>query len=304
MTPEEMQATKETRQTKTANVDREHEAQAVAEMRSDYLLFGGLEQATKIGVASTRDYLDSLGYGRGDLRQAREAISRGEEKSFSLEGLDGRLCDFCLGPIWGGDFERLRDGRDRCSRCSRTVVASVNQFVEEYQQVRRNMEIGFDIELETPMRVRMVNAKEIQGATQEAFSPSPNADPRVLGFVAKTSHGQELWIENGSPRMAAITVMAHELTHVWQNSNWERKTIHKLYGKKNELVIYEGMATWVQVQYLLLTREYDLAIYHNHFAESRPDEYGIGYQVFRERYPLSFEAELGFDTPFKNARPL
>lgn len=272
--------------------------------RSDYLSFGGLAEAEGISIDSTREYLSALGYGRGDLRQARDAISRGEDKSFSLEGLDGRLCDFCLGLIWGGDFERLRDGRDRCSRCSRTVVASVDQFIDEYQQVRRNMEIGFEIELETPMRVRMVNAKEIQGATQEAFSPSPNADPRVLGFVAKTAHGQELWIENGSPRMAAIATMAHELTHIWQNSNWDRKEIHKLYKKQNELVIYEGMATWVQIQYLLLTREFDLAAYHHHFAMAREDEYGIGYQVFLARYPLTFEGELDSDTPFKNARPL
>jgi len=276
-------------------------------MRSDYLNFGGVPQADAIDIEGTRDFLEGLGYGRGDLRQARDAISQPRPRDFLLEGregIEGRLCDFCFGPIWGGDFEHLKDGRDRCSRCSRTVVGSLEQFVDEYQQVRRNMELGFEIQLDVPMRVRMTNAKEIQARTNEVFTPSAGVDPRVLGFVEKSSSGQELWIENGAPRMAAICVMAHELTHIWQNSVWDQRAIRKQYGKKHELVIHEGMATWAQIQYLLLTREIDYAKSQHDYAWDRQDEYGVGYRLFLARYPFSFDGEMDRDSPFHNPMPL
>lgn len=273
-------------------------------MRSTYLEFGGLPNAKAIDAVRTAEYLTSLGYGNGDLAQARQAIADNVEVAFSLEGLSGRLCDFCFGPIFGSDSDRLKDGRDRCSRCSRTVMSTEEQFVDEYQQTRRNMELAFDIRLDVPMRVRMANAREIERKTQEKFTPTANADPRVLGFVERSSSGQELWIENGSPRMSAITTMAHELTHVWQNGNWPPGLIKQTYGKKNELVVYEGMATWAMIQYLLFTREVDFAERQHLYAMAREDEYGIGYQIFLERYPLRISGEVGRDTPFHQAVPL
>lgn len=276
----------------------------VIEMRSNYLEFGGSPHATAIDIEGTRDYLASLGYGNGELSQARAAIAASEGKAFTIESFDGRHCDFCFFPIVGSDFEHLKDGRDRCSRCSRTVIKSHEQFVDEYQQVRRNMEAAFGIRLDVPSRVRMANAKEIQSRTNETFTPSPGVDPRVLGFVTRTAGGQELWIENGSPRLAAITTMAHELTHIWQNSTWDQKAIQNKYGKKNVLAVYEGMATWAQVQYLLFTREVNFALWQHHYAKMREDAYGIGYQIFLERYPLSYTGDVDEDSPFRNSMPL
>lgn len=273
-------------------------------MRSDYLRFGGSEHAVSIDIEGTRDYLVQLGYGNGDLAQARAAISAKDDKQFTVEGFEGRHCDFCFAPIVGSDFEHLKDGRDRCSRCSRTVIKSHDQFIDEYHQVRQNMEAAFGIKLDVPNRVRMVNAKEIQGRTNESFTPTPGVDPRVLGFVTKTAGGQELWIENGSPRLAAITTMAHELTHIWQNASWDESAIQKKYGKKNELVVYEGMATWAQIQYLLFTRETNFAEWQHAYAMQREDAYGIGYKIFLQRYALTFTGEVDEDSPFRNLMPL
>jgi len=273
-------------------------------MRSEYLAFGGLPQAGAIRIEETKAYLESLGYGGGELAQSRAAIASGSEEGFSLAGFDGRRCDFCFGPIVGSDFDQLKDGRERCSRCSRTVLSTQEQFIDEYDQVRRNMEAAFEIRLEAPRRVRMANAKEIQRKTNETFVPTPGVDPRVLGFVQSTSAGQELWIENGSPRMSAITTMAHELTHIWQNANWNADSIKKKYGKKNRLVVYEGMATWVQIQYLLFTRENDFANWQHSYAMAREDAYGVGYKIFLQRYSLTFDGDVDQDSPFKQELPL
>jgi len=273
-------------------------------MRSKYLQFGGLPEATAIDIPGTRDYLVSLGYGNGELAQSRAAIASRHEQNFPVSEFDGRLCDFCFGPIIGSDFDLLKDGRDRCSRCSRTVLGTEEQFVDEYEQVRRNMEAAFEIRLDAPNQVRMVNAREIQRHTKEAFTPTGGVDARVLGFVRKSSSGQELWIENGSPRMSAVTTMAHELTHVWQNSNWNQDVIKKRYGKKNMLIVYEGMSIWAQIQYLLFTRENDFAQWQHEFALRREDEYGIGYKLFLDRYGLSFDGDVDKDSPFKQEMPL
>lgn len=273
-------------------------------MRSNYLRFGDLTESGALDLLATKDYLGKLGYGNGELAQSRAAIETHEEDQFALADFDGRRCDFCFAPIIGSDFDRLKDGRERCSRCTRTVLSTHEQFVDEYEQVRRNMEAAFEIRLAAPKQVHMANAKEIQRNTNERFVPTPGVDPRVLGFVKISPAGQELWIENGSPRMSAVTTMAHELTHVWQNANWEEAKIKKQYGKKNVLIVYEGMATWAQIQYLLYTREDDFAEWQHTYAMSRPDEYGVGYKIFLERYPLSFDGDVDHDSPFKHQMPL
>jgi hypothetical protein len=273
-------------------------------VRSEYLRFGGLPAANEIDMEGTRNYLSALGYGRGELAQSRAAIATRKDQDFSDAGFEGRHCDFCFGPIIGSDYDLLKDGRDRCSRCSRTVLSTHEQFVDEYEQVRRNMEAAFEIRLDAPKEVRMANAREIQRRTNETFTPSAGVDPRVLGFVRNTSSGQELWIENGSPRMSAITTMAHELTHVWQNSNWNAEEIKKHYGKKNVLIVHEGMSIWAQIQYLLFTRENDFALWQHAFAMDRQDVYGIGYRIFLERFGLSFDGDVDQDSPFKHAMPL
>ena len=273
-------------------------------MRSNYLQFGGASEASGIDQRGTREYLESLGFGNGELQQARDAIEATVERSFTFEAYGANYCDFCFVRIMGGDYEHLKDGRDRCSKCSKTVMNSHESFVDEYHKVTRNMEAVFGITVDAPALVKMVNAKEIARQTGERVVSSPGVDPRVLGFVTGSKDRQELWIENGSPRMAAITTMAHELTHVWQKRAWDESEIARKYGKKNLLFVYEGMATWAQVQYLLATRELDYAIRQHAYAMMREDEYGIGYQIYLEKYPLEFDGEPNSDTPFMHAFPL
>lgn len=77
----------------------------------------------------------------------------------------------------------------------------------------------------------------------------------LLGFAKKDKTGYCLFIENGSPKLAAAATIAHELTHIWQYINWNDNELAKKYGKKNMLEIYEGMAKWAEIQYLLLINE-------------------------------------------------
>lgn len=272
--------------------------------RSSFLEFGDSEQPGRLALEATLSYLEQLGHGVGGLHQARAAIASKQSETFVFDALGSNYCDFCFAQIMGGEYDVLKDGRDRCSRCSRTVLSTHDQFVDEFQQVRFNMELVFGISLSRPMTVRMVNAREIARRTGETFTPTAGVDPRVLGFASMTKDGHELFVENGAPRMAAIATMAHELTHVWQHGTWSETVIAVRYGKQNVLAVYEGMAMWAMVQYLLYIRDFDYANRQHAYAIQRDDAYGDGYRVFLQRYPLDMDGEVGDDSPFMNAFPL
>lgn len=272
--------------------------------RSDYLSYGGAEAARGLNPNGTRDYLAALGFGNGELAQARAAILARESEVFVFDAIGSRYCDFCFVQIMGGEYEELADGRDRCSRCSRSVLSTHEEFVREFEFVRRNMQLAFGISIGTPTSVKMVNAKEISRRTGEHFTPTAGVDPRVLGFATRTDNGMELFLENGAPRQAAITTMAHELTHIWQFANWSEGAIDARYGKKYRLLIFEGMATWAMVQYLFFVRDFEYARRQQAFALEREDEYGVGFQLFTQRYPIGTQGLVADDTPFRTAFPL
>jgi hypothetical protein len=273
-------------------------------MSSKYLLFGGHAAANNLDVGQTLSYLRDHGFGNGELHQARVAMQEHEHVPFVFEPLNASYCDFCFVKLMGGEFDRLKDGRERCIRCSRTVVRTSDEFRETFEGVRRNMEAACNISLSVTMRVRMVNARQIARHTGERFDATPGVDARVLCFAKQSKDGYSLFIENGSPKLAAITTIAHELTHIWQYRNWNVTQIERLYGPQNRLIVYEGMATWVQVQYLLLIGETQHAARQEAYAAQRDDEYGVGFRMFVERYPLSRHAGDRVDTPFQHRHPL
>ena len=107
-----------------------------------------------------------------------------------------------------------------------------------------------------------------------------------------------------SPRTAAITTIAHELTHVWQYGNWAEGTLATRYGAANLPAVYEGMASWVEIQYLLFVRDFDRAQREEYYLRNRDDIYGDGFRNFVEKYPLRMDGETQIDSPFSNAFPL
>jgi hypothetical protein len=266
--------------------------------RSDYLRFGGLPAAAALDIAGTLSYLEQHGWTGDALRRARDGAESTGGTTFVFNPLIANYCDFCFAELMGAEYDKLIDGRERCMRCTRTAVKSDEDFQVLLAQVHRNMEAIFEIGVQLPTIVRMVNAKEIARRTNEHFEPTPGVDARVLGFVQRTDEGLVLFIENGSPKLAAVATMAHELTHVWQVANWDEEAIKKRYGANAYLVVVEGMAAWAQVQYLLSTKEFDFADrQHAQFLE-REDEYGVGYRVYLDRYPLRRDGVLQRSTPF------
>ncbi len=266
-----------------------------------YMLFGKDGESSFIDLRATFAYLADMGMDRNPLKQARESKNIADliEATFKPGKPNARYCDFCGCEIFGVEYETLADGRDRCLSCGRTAIKTEEEFRKLFEDSKRNMESFFGIRINTGIRVRMVNSKKLHSSLGKAFVPTAGADGRVLGVAIKEKHGgYTLMIENGSPRMASMLTMVHELTHIWQYLNWNDKAIVNKYGKDMRLEIYEGMAKWVEIQYAYLINEPAVAKREEIITAYREDPYGWGFLRYRENYPFSTGTVITRPTPF------
>lgn len=268
-----------------------------------FLKFGYDKIDEVLDIEGACALLQQLGFDNSALQQVREASENGADENYDPHKYGAHLCDFCGVELLGGEYELLKDGRERCNRCSMTAIKKVDDFKVLYKNVLRNMEAFYGIKLNAAVRVRTTNAKQIAKHVGMKFEPTPGFDGRVLGFAQRDKTGYSLYIENGSPKLAATATIAHELTHIWQYSNWNDAELSKRYGKKNMLEVYEGMAKWSEIQYLLLMNEKSYAKRQAITTLLRDDEYGRGFRLYIDKYPLSYNSTLN-KTPFKENPPL
>ena len=248
--------------------------------------------------------MQELGYDNNPLRQVREASNEANHgDGYDPNKQGAHLCDFCGVELMGGEYELLKDGRERCNRCSMTAVKKAEDFKVLYKTVLRNMEAFYGIKLNVAIKVRTTNAEKIAKHVGMKFTATPGFDGRVLGFAKRDKNGYSLYIENGSPKLAAIATIAHELTHIWQYLNWNENELTKKYGKQNMLEVYEGMAKWAEIQYLMLMNEKSYAKRQEIATRMRNDEYGRGFIIYADKYPLSNDSNV-IRTPFKENPPL
>ena len=263
-----------------------------------YLLYGGTQVPEQIDVQGTRDYLEALGFGNSELKQARAGRDTAERIGQDILRDGSRCCDFCGVELTGTEYEILSDGRDRCITCSRTAVKTEEEFRAIYQTVVQNLEIFYGAKISASVRVEMVNAQKLHRRLGKRFVPTGKSDGRVLGVAIRDKKGYTILVENGAPRMQSTMTIAHELIHIWQYLNWDSKAILKLYGKAQEIEIYEGMAKWGEIQYAYLIGERALGKREELLTRMRDDEYGRGFNKYLARYPLSTDVQLPGQTPF------
>lgn len=270
-----------------------------------FVKFGFENIDAVLDIDGTSELLKELGFDKNPLQQVREISDSqdGIPSNYDPHKYGAHLCDFCGVELLGGEYELLKDGRERCNRCSMTAIKKVEDFKALYKTVLRNMEAFYGIKLNVAVKVRTTNAKQIAKHVGMQFVATPGFDGRVLGFAQKDKTGYSLYIENGSPKLAATATIAHELTHIWQYLNWNDAELAKKYGKQNMLEVYEGMAKWAEIQYLMLMNEKSYAKRQEITTRLRNDEYGRGFIIYADKYPLSNDSNVT-RTPFKENPPL
>jgi len=278
---------------------------------SFYLLYGYKQFDKMLNIKDTIKFLNLHGYNKNALEQARvnsnlaERLRRLEEET-DFKKKDAHFCYFCFVELSGCEYDLLADGRERCVQCSNSALKTVEQYTKIYENALRNMEAFFNIRIKVPIKVRMADAKKIAKLCGTRFVPSPFAG-RVLAFAKKDSSGYTIYVENGSPKIAAVANIVHELTHIWQFANWDKKKIRSYYGIKTkfqELVVYEGLAKWAEIQYLYFLNEISYAKRQEIYTQSRDDEYGVGFRRYRSEYPIKYRLGDLKTSPFNKEWPL
>lgn len=267
-----------------------------------FLKFGYEEVDKRLHLEELLKYLTLRGWGNNEYKEAREKDIL--EKT-ALDFDAANTCDFCGLPLSGVSYERISDGRVRCNECSTSAIDNEQEFIETFTHALGTMESFYNIDINVAIAVRMTDAKTIAKGAHAVFVPSRQFTARVLGFAQRKRGKYTILVENGSPRLMAVKTLVHELTHIWQYLNWKDEDIRKLYGTgSNRDIVYEGMAEWAAIQYLYLIGETNFAREQELITEQREDAYGVGFVLYREKYPMIINSQTIKNSPFNNFPPL
>ena len=271
-------------------------------LRRCFLRLGFDEIDSRFDLEGLAVYMNRHGWSNNDLTRSRKR----EPEEYPVMDLNAELiCDFCQKPLTGVSFEKLQDGRIRCSECSRTAINSVEEFRELAERTEVMMENIYNITYKKVIHIETADAHTIARASGGIFKPGPGFAARVLGFARRQGDRYSILIENGSPRLASIETFSHEMTHIWQYLNWDDKEIVKLYGNQTvRLIVYEGMAVWASIQLLYSIGETDFAREREMIYASRQDEYGEGFRLYRAKYGFVTNGDAPVNTPFHHFPPL
>lgn len=264
-----------------------------------YLRYREGKRSQPQDLEGTKTFLQGIGFDGGELRQAREGKHFAENFRNADKNKNNQMfCSYCGAEIAGVEFYRLPDGRLRCTTCSSTVIKSKAEVEELCQRVVANMEKFFGATIDVPVSIDVVDERKLKKKIGVPLGTRDGQSMLILGVAINKKKKYSIVLENGAPRISLIATFAHELTHIWQYTHWDDKKGFKKCSKGKRLLVYEGMAKWAEIQYLYLIGETAVARREEMITRSRQDEYGLGFCIYEDRYPLSREAMACEDTPF------
>lgn len=285
-----------------------------------YLNLGFDEIDGRLDIERVRAYLGSRGLGNNHLTKARR------RKRFEDNILDfnaENYCDFCGKPLSGVSYDILADGRIRCNDCSTTAILDLEEFKAIYHHTEMMMENIFEIIYPIAIAIHTADAQKLAKHAHSVYTPSKQFASRVMGYAQYKSGEYTIFIENGCPKLVALNLIAHEMTHIWQYINWKQALLESIYRQDNPErdkvaldLVYEGMAVWTSIQILYSMGETFFAeeqeqgylaidIYDKENVKvRRQDVYGYGYYLYRERFHLETAGDVPPYSPFKTFPPL
>lgn len=268
-----------------------------------YLKYREGKRSTPMDLEGTVSFLQLMGFDGGELRKAREGKDCAEGfRSADKNKGNQMYCSYCGSEIAGVEFYRLPDGRLRCTNCSNSLVKTKAEVEELCQRVGDNLDNFFGATIDAPIKIEMVDERKLKKKIGLAIGGQDEQSMLVLGVAINKNKKYSIILENGAPRISLIATFAHELTHIWQYTHWDaNKKMPKCHKSKRGM-IYEGMAKWVEIQYLYLIGETAVARREEYITRNRQDEYGIGFCLYEDQYPLSREAMFCENTPFTTDR--
>ena len=264
-----------------------------------YLKYREGKRNTALDLEGTRSFLKELGFDGGELRQAREGKDCAESfRNADKNGGNQMRCSYCGAEISGVEFFRLPDGRLRCTTCSNSVVKTKEEVEEICQRVIANLDNFFGATIDVPVSFEITDERKLKRKVGVPVGTKDSQSMLILGVAVNKKNKYKVILENGAPRISLIATFAHELTHIWQYTHWDNNKNFQKCPKSKRLLIYEGMAKWVELQYLYMIGETNVARREEAITRKRQDEYGRGFCLYEEVYPLSRDTMNCDVTPF------
>jgi hypothetical protein len=295
---EEVSTENET-ETPTEELSSPPEVESVPYHERYYLKYREGKRNTALDLDGTKSFLQEIGFDGGELRQAREGKNCAENMRNTDKNKNNQMfCSYCGTELSGVEFFRLPDGRMRCNTCSNTVVKSKAEVEALCKRVIENMDSFFGARIDVPVSIEVTDERKLKKKLGIPLDTRDSQSMLILGVAVNKKQKYSIILENGAPRISLIATFAHELTHIWQYTHWDNNKNLKKCPKSKRLLIYEGMAKWVEIQYLYLVGEINVARREEYITRNRQDEYGIGFCLYEDRYPLSREAMFCEETPF------
>ena len=281
----------------------------------------GFEEVDKhLEIERVRTYLSARGLSDNSLTRARcRKRFEGNVLNFNTEN----YCDFCGKPLSGVSYEVLADGRTRCNECSTTAIRDIKDFAEIYHKTEMMMENIFEIRYPVAISVNTADARILAKCSHSVYKPTKQFAARTLGFARFKSGEYSIFIENGCPKLVALNIITHEMTHIWQYISWNPKQMIRIYKqdtpKRDKIaqdLVYEGMAVWASIQILYSMGEVFFAeeqeqefiqfngLEKDQMLVRRQDIYGFGYYIYRERYGMEVLGDVPPFSPFKSFPPV
>lgn len=268
-----------------------------------YLRYREGKRTTALDLEGTRSFLQEIGFDGGELKQAREGKDCAENFRNADKNKNNQMyCSYCGTEISGVEFYRLPDGRMRCTTCSNSIVKTKAEVAELCQRVITNLDSFFGASIDVPVAIEVVDERKLKKKVGVPLGTRDSQSMLILGVAINKRKKYSIILENGAPRLSLIATFAHELTHIWQYTHWDNKKNFPKCAKSKRLLIYEGMAKWAEIQYLYLIGETAVAKREEYITRNRQDEYGIGFCLYEDQYPLSREAMTIEETPFTQDR--
>ena len=264
-----------------------------------YLRYHEGKRSMPMDIQGTREILRTIGFDGGALRQAREGkycaeLFRNADKNKSTQ----MYCSYCGAEINGVEFYHMPDGRMRCTGCSNSLIKDKAEAEALCNRVITNMEKFFGASVNVPVSVEMMDELKLKRKMGIPLGTKDTQSMLILGVAINRKKKYSIYLENGAPRISVIATFAHELTHIWQYTHWDALKGFRQCPPSKRLLIYEGMAKWAEIQYLYLIGETNVAKREEHITRNRNDEYGIGFRLYEEYYPLSRDTMSCESTPF------
>lgn len=264
-----------------------------------YLLYNNAKVSTNLDLKSTSKFLQDIGYNGGELQQARYGQDIAENfRNVHDQDINQMYCSYCGSDISGVEYYRLPDKRLRCTSCSNTLVNTKAEVEEIYNRILLNLATFFGADINVPISIEILDERKLKRKVGLSLGEYDNQSVLILGVAVHKNKKYSILLENGAPRISLIATFAHELTHIWQYTNWGNKKGFEKFSKDKHRLIYEGMAKWSEIQYLYLVGEKNVARREEEFTRKRDDVYGIGFCMYENCYPLNRETMTCDETPF------